>query len=235
MPVRASITAATTTADLLDQLQNAHNHTLDHQHLALSEIHRVTGQDHLFDTFFVYENYPIDAADLSGADGLAVTEFAHREYNHYPLAMQALPGDELPLRVEYDTDVFDAAGIETLIDRFKRVLVAMTADPTRRLSSIDVLDDDEHARLDDWGNRAVLTQPAATPVSIPALFAAQVARAPDAVALSWGDRSWTYRRARRGRQPIGALVGRSGCSARGSVWRCCCRGPLRRSWRSWRC
>ena len=35
--------------------------------------------------------YPIDAAELSGADGLAVTDFAHREYNHYPLAIQALP------------------------------------------------------------------------------------------------------------------------------------------------
>ena len=35
VPVRATITAATTTAELLDQLQGAHNHTLEHQHLAL--------------------------------------------------------------------------------------------------------------------------------------------------------------------------------------------------------
>ena len=55
----------------------------------------------------------------------------------------------------------------------------MTADPTRRLLSIDLLDDDEHARLDESGNRAVLTQPP-TPVSIPETFAAQVARTPDA-------------------------------------------------------
>ena len=50
----------------------------------------------------------------------------------------------------------------------------------------------EHARLDGWGNRAVLTQPA-TRVSIPALFTAQVARTPTAVALVCGERSWTYR------------------------------------------
>ena len=54
----------------------------------------------------------------------------------------------------------------------------MTADPTRRLSSIDLLDDGEHARLDEWGNRAVLTRPASAPVSIPVLFAAQVAACP---------------------------------------------------------
>ena len=52
------------------------------------------------------------------------------------------------------------ASIEALIERLQRVLVAMTADPTQRLSSIDVLDADEHARLDEIGNRAVLTQPA---------------------------------------------------------------------------
>ena len=43
-------------------------------------------------------------------------------------------------RVEFRTDVFDAASIETLIERLRRVLVAMTAEPTRRLSSIDLLD-----------------------------------------------------------------------------------------------
>ena len=69
----------------------------------------------------------------------------------------------------------------------------MTADPTRSLSSVDVLDAGEHARLDEIGNRAVLTQPATAPVSVPALFAAQVARAPEAVALSCGGRSMTYR------------------------------------------
>ena len=68
----------------------------------------------------------------------------------------------------------------------------MTADPTRRVSSMDVLDEAEHARLDEVGNRAVLTQPA-TPVSIPVLFAEQVARAPEAVAVTFEGRSMTYR------------------------------------------
>src|SRR5262249_20150665 len=81
VPVRANIIAATTTADLLDQLQSAHNNTLEHQHLALTEIHRATGQDQLFDPLFVYENYPVDTAALAGGDDLAVTEFASREYN----------------------------------------------------------------------------------------------------------------------------------------------------------
>ena len=66
---------------------------------------------------------------MSGADGLAITEFTSRESNHYPLTVAAQPGAELGLRVEYDTDVFDAASIEALIERLQRVLVAMTAEP----------------------------------------------------------------------------------------------------------
>ncbi|GFG96177.1 hypothetical protein MTIM_20560 [Mycobacterium timonense] len=192
VPVRANITAATTTADLLDQLQGAYNHTLDHQHLALNEIHRITGQDTLFDTLFAYENYPIDASALSGNHELAVTDITSRESTHYPLTVQAQPGREMCLQVEYDTDVFDAARIATLIERLQRVLAAMTADPARRLSSIDVLEPAEHDRLDAWGDRKILTQDS-TPASIPELFAAQAARAPHAPAVTFEGRSMTYR------------------------------------------
>ena len=192
VPVRATLTATTTTIDLLEQLHTAHQHTLDHQHLALNEIHRLTGHDRLFDTLFAYENYPIEPAAISGHDGLAITEFTGREHNHYPLTIQALPGQQLGLRTEFDTDVFDLDTIEVLLGRLQRVLEAMTADPTRPLSSIDVLDATEHADLDQFGNRAVLTHPAPTPASIPGLFAAQVIRTPDAVAVSCGDCSVTY-------------------------------------------
>src|SRR6201999_1590273 len=166
--VRAAVSAATGTADLLAQLHSAHNQTLDHQHLALSEIHRLTCHEQLFDTLFVYENYPLDTTAPLGVDGLAVTEFSTREYNHYPLAIQALPGTELGLRAEYDTAVFDTADIEAIFARLTAVLTAMTADPTAALCRIDVLDDAEHTRLDGWGNRAVLTAPAPPAASIPA-------------------------------------------------------------------
>ncbi len=97
--------------------------------------------------------------------------------------------------VEYRTDVFDADSIEALVERLGRVLVALTADPTRQLSTLDLLDAGEHTRLDEIGNRAVLTAPApaSAPVSVPASFAAQVARTPEAPAVTFEGRSMTYR------------------------------------------
>ena len=84
-------------------------------------------------------------------------------------------------------DVADLAG------RFERLLAAMTADPERPLSSMDVLVESERARLDEIGNRAVLTAPAGIQDSIPGLFASHVARAPEEIALTCAGRSLTYR------------------------------------------
>ncbi|WP_120271673.1 amino acid adenylation domain-containing protein, partial [Mycolicibacterium novocastrense] len=193
VPVRAPITAQASITDLIEHMHGAHKDTLEHQHVALPEIHRIAGHDQLFDTVFVYENYPIDTAALSDADGLAVTEFVSREYNHYPLTVQASPGPRLGLRFEFDTDVFDRERIQALIRRFQRVMVAMTTDPRQCVSSVDVLDDVEHTRLDQIGHRAVLTQPPATHVSIPAAFAVQVAKTPEEVAVTFEGCSLTYR------------------------------------------
>ena len=110
--------------------------------------------------------------------------------------------------------LFSHSDVGDLAERLERVLVAMTADPTRPLSSVGLLDELEHARLDAWGNRAVLTEPASTPVSIPVLFDAQVARTPEAVAISCDGRSLTYRELRGGGEPVGAPVGRAGCGPR---------------------
>nr|WP_264024734.1 AMP-binding protein [Mycolicibacterium pyrenivorans] len=68
----------------------------------------------------------------------------------------------------------------------------MTADPSARVSSIDVLDPGERDHLDEVGNRAVLASPAPG-VSVSELFSAQVIRCPEAVAVTFEGRSLTYR------------------------------------------
>ncbi|EUA55042.1 condensation domain protein [Mycobacterium intracellulare 1956] len=231
VPVRAQATATTTVAEFLDRLQRAHNDTVEHQHLALNEIHRVTGHDQLFDTLLVYENYPIDAAALSAADDLTATEFTSHDYNHYPLSLQAVPGDELRLRIEFDTDVFEPAAVDALADRLRRLLTAMPADPDRPLRSLDALDAPERAQLQLWGNQAVLAAESSAALSLPALFAAQVSRVPDAGAVTFEGRSMTYRELDEASNRLAHRLIERGAGP-GSAWRCCSRVRPRRSWRS---
>ena len=119
--------------------------------------------------------------------------------------------------VEFRTDVFDTASIEALIERLERVLVAMTADPARRVSSIDLLDEQQHARLDAVGNRGALTQPVSMPVSIPVLFGAQVARTPEAVAISCEALSMTYREVEEAANRLAHLLAGQGAGPGGCV------------------
>ncbi|BBY62435.1 non-ribosomal peptide synthetase [Mycolicibacterium helvum] len=102
-------------------------------------------------------------------------------------------GDELYLSTLGSGPLFADWDAEEVTRHLVEVLVAMTADPARRLSSIDVLDAGERDCLGAWGNRAVLAESLSAPVSIPALFAEQVARVPETVALRCGEQSWTYR------------------------------------------
>ena len=125
-------------------------------------------------------------------------------------------GDQLFFSTAGAGQPFSNFDVSDLAGRLQQVLVAMTADPARRLSSIDVLDEGEHARLDEIGNRAVLTQPVTASVSIPVLFAAQVARAPGAVAMSFEGRSMTYREVEEAANRLAHLlagygVGPGGC------------------------
>ena len=207
VPVRANIGTATTTVDLLDQLQGAYNNTLEHQHLSLSEIHRVAGQDKLFDTLFAFENYPIDSSALVGDHDLAITDVATRESTHYPLTLQAQPGTNWRFASNTTPRSSTRTASKTLIDRLQRVLVAMTTEPQRRLSSIDVLDAEERARLDNWGDRAALTRPATGRVD-----SGGVRRAGNAESGSRGDDLCgpvnDVPRTRRSCQPVGASAGR---------------------------
>ncbi|MFZ0834401.1 MAG: amino acid adenylation domain-containing protein, partial [Mycobacterium sp.] len=102
-------------------------------------------------------------------------------------------GDELFLSTVGAGRPWSRFDVSELAARLSRLLEAVTADPARRLSSIEPLDGSERASLESWGNRSVLTAPANAPVSIPAMFAAQAACASEAVALTCAGRSWTYR------------------------------------------
>ena len=93
----------------------------------------------------------------------------------------------------------------------------MTADPTHaRLLSFDVLDEGEHADLDEWGNRAVLARPAVA-VSIPEVFAVQVSRCPGAVALTFEERSLTYRELDEAANRLAHLLSGQGAGPGGCV------------------
>ncbi|MFD7546867.1 non-ribosomal peptide synthase/polyketide synthase [Streptomyces sp. NPDC059816] len=92
--------------------------------------------------------------------------------------------------VQYATDLFDRSTARALADRLRKVLEQVAADPALRVSALDVLDADEEWKVVQAWNDTDHAIPLET---VPALFAAQVARTPDAAAVVGGDTALTYR------------------------------------------
>ena len=93
----------------------------------------------------------------------------------------------------------------------------MSVDPKRRLLAIDLLDDDERDALDEWGNRAALSQSRPSPATIPDLFAEIVARTPEAVALVCGELEWSYRELDETAERLAKLLASNGAGPGESV------------------
>ncbi|MFQ2879991.1 hypothetical protein ACLILY_32320, partial [Mycobacterium sp. MS3] len=77
--------------------------------------------------------------------------------------------------VEYRTDVYDPATIENLLTHWRHTLEVFTTTPDIPLHQLDLLTPVEHTQLDTWGNHRTLHTPPPAPVSIPQVFAHQVA------------------------------------------------------------
>ncbi|MEU9865985.1 non-ribosomal peptide synthase/polyketide synthase, partial [Streptomyces sp. NPDC047971] len=118
-------------------------------------------------------------------------------------------------------DLFDRETVEGLGERFVRALGALVATPRTRLSSLDVLGEDERRRvLVGWNDTAVDLGS----VVVPELFAAQVARTPDAVAVVGDGESLSYAELdARANRLAGYLVGQ-GVGAESVVGLCLPRG-----------
>ncbi|MFG2602144.1 amino acid adenylation domain-containing protein [Streptomyces sp. NPDC048514] len=98
-------------------------------------------------------------------------------------------GGGLAGALEYATDLFDRATAESVCRRLTRMLTVLADDPEGRISEADLLTPQERRRmLVEW-NDTGREVPAAT---LPELFEARAAAAPDSVAVVHGDTELTY-------------------------------------------
>ncbi|WP_245919945.1 amino acid adenylation domain-containing protein [Actinomadura mexicana] len=190
LPIRVRVRPADTVAGALTRLQDEQAALMQHHHLGLSDIQRLTGAGTLFDTMTVLENYPFDP-DAAGTDlgGLTLHDVDGYDASHYPLTFAAVPGRGLSLRIDHRTDLFTGDDAARLMRRFVRILEAIAHRPDLPLGRIEVLDGEERARvLGAWQGPATGRRPQ----TLTARFAEQRARTPDAVAVRAAGESLTY-------------------------------------------
>jgi len=141
----------------------------------------------LFQTMFVLQNTPAEELRLPG---LTIRpEAVDTGISKFDLTLLVEESPEtLDAVLEYDADLFDASTIARLAERLRALCDDVVAHPDTPLSALAVLPDEELRLIERWsdGGRAAI------PGTLVDLFHAQVARTPDAPALTFAEATLTY-------------------------------------------
>ena len=192
LPLRLAVNPGMSVAEMISQTTWQIRELLEHQRCQIADLWRGLGR--LTDNRvmwgpavnFMRFNYDLSFAGsrstahnltLGGVEDLSIAVY------------DRLDGG--PLRIDFDAnpELYVAADITEHQHRFLRLLEAAVASPDRAIGSLEILAPAErHTILQTWNDTARAV-PSAT---LPELFAAQVARTPDAVAVVFEDQSLTY-------------------------------------------
>ncbi|MFD7711537.1 amino acid adenylation domain-containing protein, partial [Streptomyces sp. NPDC059786] len=192
LPARVTVPHEKPLLDWLRELQQDQSEDRRFDHVPLNRMTQFTELPEraaLFDSLVVFENYPVDDG-LAAAHGLRLSGLDGVETTNYPLSLVAYPGAELGLRLGYDPELFDADTVERLAEYLTVLLDGMAAHPERPPARLPLLTPARRRQVVEEWNDTATELPEAT---VAELFAAQVRRTPDAVALEAGQRRLSYR------------------------------------------
>ncbi|WP_234438822.1 condensation domain-containing protein, partial [Streptomyces sp. NRRL WC-3774] len=193
-PVRIHVDRDQPVADWLTGLQEEQVRARRYEHTPLATItawSEVPSGQSLFDTLFVFENYPDETLaqgrELSAANGLATGLKHVRQQASYPLSVTAGSGRHLMIKLSYDRSRFDAGTVERLGRHLVTVLEAVAEDAGQRpVGELPVIPADEREQLVRGGNGAPASLP--TVGGVHELITAWAVVCPDAVAVVSGGR-----------------------------------------------
>ncbi|GAB1543624.1 non-ribosomal peptide synthetase [Scytonema sp. NUACC21] len=193
LPVRVQISDET---ELLDLLKNLQMQQVESEQFSYSPLVEIQGLSEvprgipLFESLVVFENYPVDAVVQQHNSSFSISNLRRIEQTHYPLIVVVVPGEQLLVKVSYDTSRFDDGTISRMLGHFVTMLSAIVANPQQPISQLPLLTASEQQQLLlEWNN---------TQVGYPQdkciyqLFEAQVERTPDAVAVVFENQQLTY-------------------------------------------
>ncbi|WP_233595935.1 non-ribosomal peptide synthetase [Corallococcus sp. CA031C] len=193
--LRGNLGGDPTVRELLARARETALSSYAHQDLPFEELvkelnpKRSLGQAPLFQVKLVLQNTPASRLELPGLKLTQVGQEATRAKLDLTVAVQETP-QGLACVWEFATDLFDTSTVARMAKHFEQVLEGLTREPSRRLSSLSLLTGEERRTLlETWNDTRTAELPGPTAT---ALFEAQAARTPQALAAVFGAESLTY-------------------------------------------
>jgi amino acid adenylation domain-containing protein len=196
LPLRADLSGNPTFRELLVRVKQVALGGYAHQELPFEKLveelqpERSLSYNPIFQVLFGLQNMPRRCFEASG---LSVERSSiHQSTSILDMSWFAFPtADGLLLRVEYDTDLFDAATIDRMLGHYVNLLQGVLAHPDRQISQLPLLSEDEEHRILVELNRTETDFPKGH--LLHDFVALQAELTPDAAALIAGDERFTYR------------------------------------------
>ncbi|HEX2208741.1 MAG TPA: condensation domain-containing protein, partial [Longimicrobium sp.] len=189
VPLRARVPEGGTVGEWLAGLQRLQGEMRQHEHVSLTDVQgwsAVPRDRPLFESVFVFENYPLDAGEADAPVFTPVMDVPERV--NYALTLVVAPMDELELRLNYDPRRFTEDGARRIMDALRTALREISRSASRPLSRVEVLAAEERRTLETWSRG----EPGDGLSTFGRLFHAQAARTPDAPALEFEGRTVSY-------------------------------------------
>ena len=193
VPLRIRAKSGDRILSYLGELQQATQLINENGYLSLADIQKIpmhqTGR--LFDVAFEFSNFLVNEVGNDNVSGnLKVKLLKGIVKAEYPLSVVVLPGEEIEIRLNYQSKYLSKQIIARFEDHFREVLRCMAENPEMVIGNIDILSAFEQRKiLTEWNNTKVDYRPAR---SIQELFEKQVDKTPNAKALACGTISMSY-------------------------------------------
>ncbi|NER25602.1 MAG: AMP-binding protein [Symploca sp. SIO1C2] len=196
LPLRLQISPQQQLIPWLKQIQQLILELQQYSYTPLVEIQarsELPGGIPLFESIVGFENYPVDSSLLDKGGSLQLSQIEEScEQTNYPLNIVVVPGDELLVRISYDTARFEKGAIERMAGHFRNLLSAIVENPQQAVGELPLLSEAErHQLLVEWNETATEYS---RDKCIHQLFEEQVERTPDAVAVVFENQQLTYRK-----------------------------------------
>ncbi|WP_055108263.1 non-ribosomal peptide synthetase [Paenibacillus ihumii] len=192
IPLKSEPSANATLIQAIRDVRDALVERLAYETTALVDIAASCGlkkSEELFRSIVVLENFPVDH-EMYHSDLLRMESIQEFSSNNYDLSLVIMPGAELKLEFKYNALLFDEEAIEQLGTWFERLLLQFIHDAELEISRIELLADGDREKILHTFNDTHTAYPRERTIS--QLFEEQVAIRGGDIAVSDGEREWTY-------------------------------------------
>ncbi len=191
LPIRVRIEEGRAVAEWLKRLQENQVEMRQYEYTPLVQVQEWSEMERgtpLFESIFVFENYPLDQEILERVGDLEILDLRAVEWTHYPLNVVIPPGPGLSIQISYDARRFEAAAIRRMLCHLETVLEGMAARPDGLVGDLPMSTAAERA----WLELRSRPGPATAGRCLHEGFEMQVEQRPDAIAVVCEGRRVTY-------------------------------------------